>query len=99
MTCTDLPDLLPHLKLNVSRNSALLPPGLVNVQPLRWGEEGEADVQVGGPGPGRYYMGIAGIRICPWHMMWYDVIRCMGGCIMMWYDVIYMNHDAWVVAL
>ncbi len=48
MTCTDLPDLLPHLKLNVSRNSALLPPGVVNVQSLRWGEEGEADVQVGG---------------------------------------------------
>ncbi|GLC45283.1 hypothetical protein PLESTB_000716800 [Pleodorina starrii] len=47
VTITDLADLLPHLRLNVARNAALLQPGRVplQLQPLRWGPEGEADVQ------------------------------------------------------
>ncbi|GIL55184.1 hypothetical protein Vafri_10780 [Volvox africanus] len=49
VTATDLPDLLPHLRLNVGRNSSLLPPGRVHLQPLRWGPEGEQDVQNLGP--------------------------------------------------
>ncbi|GIL82692.1 hypothetical protein Vretimale_8262 [Volvox reticuliferus] len=49
VTATDLPDLLPHLRLNVGRNSSLLPPGRVHLQPLRWGPEGEHDVQNLGP--------------------------------------------------
>ncbi|EFJ41461.1 hypothetical protein VOLCADRAFT_98497 [Volvox carteri f. nagariensis] len=49
ITITDLPDLLPHLRLNVARNSGLLRPGQVHLQPLRWGPEGEQDVQSLGP--------------------------------------------------
>lgn len=45
VTTTDLPDLLPHLKVNVSRNSGVLPPGRLQLAPLRWGPEGEPDVQ------------------------------------------------------
>ncbi|KAG2498268.1 hypothetical protein HYH03_004017 [Edaphochlamys debaryana] len=49
VTCTDLEDLLPHLRANVARNGALLPPGRLSLQALRWGPEGEADVQALGP--------------------------------------------------
>ncbi|PNH04467.1 Methyltransferase-like protein 21D [Tetrabaena socialis] len=45
VTVTDLSDMLPHLRLNVGRNSALLQQGRLHVQALRWGQEGEADVQ------------------------------------------------------
>ncbi|KXZ54919.1 hypothetical protein GPECTOR_4g991 [Gonium pectorale] len=45
VTVTDLADLLPHLRVNASANAALLPPGRVHLAPLRWGQEGEEDVQ------------------------------------------------------
>lgn len=48
VTATDLPDLLPTLRLNAGRNSGVLPPGgRLHVAALKWGPEGEADVQVG----------------------------------------------------
>lgn len=36
VTLTDLPDLLPHLRLNVSRNSGVLPAGRAHVQVMTW---------------------------------------------------------------
>ncbi|KAG2451170.1 hypothetical protein HYH02_003777 [Chlamydomonas schloesseri] len=54
VTVTDLPDLLPTLRLNAGRNAALLPPGRLHVAPLKWGPEGEADVQALGPVPPPY---------------------------------------------
>lgn len=50
VTATDLADLIPHLHLNVRRNSAVLPPGRLHVQSLLWGPEGEQDIRVGALG-------------------------------------------------
>lgn len=45
-TCMNPPYLPTMHQVNVSRNSGVLPPGRLQLAPLRWGPEGEPDVQV-----------------------------------------------------